>query len=48
MMILQSQENPFSHGLTLKNKNNDNKCIIYKSPVFVHRIYTDKHYSTFI
>lgn len=30
------------------NNNNYNKCIIYKSPVFVHRIYTYKHYSTFI
>lgn len=34
----------------IKKLNNDNynKCIIYKSPTFVHRIYTYQHYSTFI
>lgn len=37
-------------GFINKKLNNDNynKCIIYKSPIFVHRIYTYKHYSTFI
>lgn len=36
--------------LIIKKLNSDNysKCIIYKSPTSVHRIYTYKHYSTFV
>lgn len=36
--------------LLIKKLNSDNyrKCIIYKSPTFVHRIFTYKHYSTFV